>query len=134
MSVITWASAENPLEPWPFLLHLNVSAGVIDEPRVVWDDGGGDSDLLMHIVVSRVARIALSGPPPECCSAPYRADVLAYLAAELTWDIEHAPERYAVLNACRAATYLHTGAIFAKVAGGEWASSRWPEYASHTDR
>jgi streptomycin 3"-adenylyltransferase len=44
--------------------------------------------------------------------------IISYLAGELRWGLEHAPEPYAVLNACRALIYLADGEIVSKVAGG----------------
>jgi streptomycin 3"-adenylyltransferase len=60
------------------------------------------------------------GPPPQDLIGvvPRRA-ILDYLAAELGWGIEHAPEAYAVLNACRALSYLTGHKIVSKIAGGE---------------
>jgi hypothetical protein len=54
---------------------------------------------------------------------PRRA-ILDYLAGELRWGIEHAPEAYAVLNACRALIYLTDQQIVSKIAGGEAALRR----------
>ena len=44
--------------------------------------------------------------------------ILGYLADELGWGLAHAPECYAVLNACRALVFLSDGTIVSKVAGG----------------
>ena len=48
-----------------------------------------------------------------------RRMILDYLAGELQWGAEHAPEAYAVLNACRALIYLTDDEIVSKIAGGE---------------
>jgi hypothetical protein len=48
---------------------------------------------------------------------PRRA-VLDYLAGELGWGVGHAPEAYAVLNACRALVFLTDHKIVSKIAGG----------------
>ena len=60
------------------------------------------------------------GPEPHAVfGAVGRPAVLAYLAAELLWGLEHATEAYAVLNACRALVYLSAGAVVSKLEGGQ---------------
>ena len=72
----------------------------------------------MHYAVSRAAGISVYGPPPlEVFGEVPRATILDYLDGELRWGLEHAPEAYAVLNACRAQVYLTDGRIVSKVAG-----------------
>ena len=47
--------------------------------------------------------------------------VLRQMADELRWALEHAPESYAVLNACRALRYRFERAICSKSDAGRWA-------------
>jgi hypothetical protein len=117
-SVVTTTQAARSARPWPFVLHSGPGA---TGQRLV--DGGerpGDDDLIMHYAVCRAAGVAASGPGPEqVIGPPPRAVILGYLADELSWGLAHAPESYAVLNACRALDYLTTGRVVSKVAGGE---------------
>jgi streptomycin 3"-adenylyltransferase len=124
-SVVTVAQARQPRPPWPFVLH--VAAGPGKPGRIVRPGSGspGDSDLLMHYAVCRAAGWPVCGPPPQDLIGvvPRRA-VLDYLAGELGWGIEHAPQAYAVLNACRAMIYLTDHKIVSKIMGGETVLSR----------
>ena len=120
-SAVTLSQAAEPAPPWPFLLHVATGP---DEPgghRVVHGCAGtGDTDLLMHYAVCRAGGWPVRGPAaPELIGAVPRPAVLAYLADELRWGLDHAPEAYAVLNACRAAIFLTHGQIVSKIAGGE---------------
>jgi hypothetical protein len=124
-SIVAEAAARHPGPPWPYLRH--VVAGPAGAPRVIVpnDSAPGDRDLLMHYAVCRAAGHPVLGPPPRELIGPVpHADVLAYLADELTWGLANAPERYAVLNACRALIYLADGAIISKLSGGEGALAR----------
>lgn len=130
-SIVTSAAASEPRPPWPFLRHVVTGPAVTAlNARVVRPGKGpeavaGDRDLLMHYAVCRAAGHALCGPPPRDLIGPIaRADILAYLADELSWGLGNAPECYAVLNACRARLYLSDGAIVSKIAGGEAALQR----------
>jgi hypothetical protein len=119
-SVVTVAQAGQPAPPWPFVLH--VAAGPGQPGRVVRPGGQspGDPDLLMHYAVCRAAGWPAFGPPAaELIGAVPRRTILDYLAGELGWGVEHAPEAYAVLNACRALIYLTGQQIVSKIAGGE---------------
>jgi streptomycin 3"-adenylyltransferase len=119
-SVVTVAQARQPAPPWPFVLH--VTAGPGKPGRTVRPDSRwlGDPDLLMHYAVCRAAGWPVCGPPPQDLIGvvPRRA-ILDYLAGEIGWGIEHAPEAYAVLNACRALIYLTDHKIVSKITGGE---------------
>ena len=124
-SVVTMAQARQPAPPWPFVLH--VTAGPGQPGRTVRPDrrSGGDPDLLMHYAVCRAAGWPVYGPPPQdLIGRVPRRTILDYLAGELGWGIEHAPEAYAVLNACRALIYLTSHEIVSKIAGGEAVLSR----------
>jgi len=124
-SVVTVAQARQPRPPWPFVLH--VTAGPGKPGRVVWPDSRspGDPDLLMHYAVCRAAGWPVCGPPPQdLIGAVPRRAILDYLAGELGWGIERAPEAYAVLNACRAVVYLTDRRIVSKIAGGQAVLSR----------
>jgi predicted nucleotidyltransferase len=133
LSVITRDLAERPRAPWPYRLHVATSPAAA--PRIVHDAGGGDPDLLMHIVVTRAAGIAVAGPAPRDLFGEIpRAEVLRYLVSELDWGLNHGSEKYAVLNACRALAYLRSGAILAKTAGGEWAATHLPGHATVISR
>jgi hypothetical protein len=67
------------------------------------------------VVFSR--RQDLIGVVPRCA-------ILDYMAGELGWGTGHAPEAYAVLNACRALVYLADHKIVSKIAGGQAVLSR----------
>jgi len=124
-SVVTVAQARQPAPPWPFVLH--VTAGPGQPGRTVRPDSRspGDPDLLMHYAVCRAAGWPVCGPPPQdLAGAVPRRAILDYLAGELGWGIGHAPEAYAVLNACRALVYLTDHNIVSKIAGGEAVLSR----------
>jgi hypothetical protein len=122
-SVVTADQARQPGAPWPFVLHVQAGAG---SARVVrGDESGGDRDLLMHYVVCRSAGWSLSGPPPpELIGSIPRPAILSYLADELGWGLDHAPEPYAVLNACRALVFAADGQIVSKLSGGGAALDR----------
>ena len=119
-SVVTVAQAGQAAPPWPFVLH--VAAGPGKPGRTVRPGGRfpGDPDLLMHYAVCRAAGWPVCGPAAaEVIGAVPRRVILDYLAGELHWGAEHAPEAYAVLNACRALIYLTDDKIVSKIAGGE---------------
>jgi streptomycin 3"-adenylyltransferase len=124
-SVVTVAQARQPAPPWPFVLHVTAGPG---KPGRTVRPGSrplGDADLLMHYAVCRAAGWPVCGPPPEDLIGvvPRRA-IVDYLAGELGWGIEHAPEAYAVLNACRALIYLTDHLIVSKITGGKAVLSR----------
>lgn len=122
-SVVTVGQARQPGAPWPFVLHVQ---GGADSARVIrGDESAGDRDLLMHYVVCRAAGWSLSGPPPpELIGSVPRPVILSYLADELGWGLDNAPEPYAVLNACRALVFAADGQIVSKVTGGGAALDR----------
>jgi len=117
-SIVTAAAARDPAPPRSFLRHVVTDpSGAV---RVVGPDPGGDRDLLMHYAAFRVAGYAAFGPPQRDVIGPVaRAELLEYLANELVWGLANAPERYSVLNSCRALLYLTDGVIVSKIAGGE---------------
>jgi len=117
LSVVSAAAAARPEPPWPFLLHVNQAAG-----RVVADGGRGDPDLVLHYLVTRDSGLAIAGQPVDAAiGAVPRAEVLTHLRDELTWAMEQADQRYAVLNACRALAYARDGSVLSKLDGGAWA-------------
>jgi streptomycin 3"-adenylyltransferase len=118
-SIVTAAAARHPRPPWPFLRHVVTDSG--KPARVVrHDKRQGDHDLAMHYAVCRAAGYAAFGPPPADVIGPVaRADILGYLAGDLAWGLANAPERYSVLNACRALRYWNDGVIVSKIDGGE---------------
>jgi hypothetical protein len=124
-SVVTVAQARHPAPPWPFVLHVTAGPGKPGRAVRPGRRSLGDPDLLMHYAVCRAAGWPVCGPPPQDLIGvvPRRA-ILDYFAGELGWGIEHAPEAYAVLNACRALIYLTDHKILSKIAGGEAALSR----------
>ena len=124
-SVVTATQARQPAPPWPFVLHVAAGPGTPDRAVRPDNRSPGDPDLLMHYAVCRAAGWAVCGPPPQDLigSVPRRA-ILDYLTGELGWGIGHAPEAYAVLNACRAQVYLTDHKIVSKIAGGEAVLSR----------
>jgi Domain of unknown function (DUF4111) len=124
-SVVTAAAARDPAPPWPYLVH--VVAGPAGTIRVAQPDAAspGDRDLLIQYAVCRAAGRTVLGPPARELIGPVeRAAILDYLAENLAWGLEHAPEPYAVLNACRARVYLSDDDIVSKVAAGEAALRR----------
>ena len=117
LSVVSAAAAAEPEPPWPFLLHVNQATG-----RVVADGGQGDPDLVLHYLVTGHRGVAITGPAVDAAiGAVPRADVLTHLRDELTWAMEQADQRYAVLNACRALAYARDGSVLSKIGGGAWA-------------
>ena len=124
-SVVTVAQARQPAPPWPFVLHVTAGPGQPGRTVRPASRSLGDADLLMHYAVCRAAGWPVCGPPPQDLIGvvPRRA-ILDYLAGELAWGTGHAPEAYAVLNACRALIYLTDHVIVSKIAGGEAVLSR----------
>ena len=119
-SVVTVAQAGQPAPPWPFVLHVAAGPGQPDRAVRPGGQSPGDPDLLMHYAVCRAAGWPAFGPrAAELIGAVPRRTILDYLAGELCWGVEHAPEAYAVLNACRALIYLTDQQIVSKIAGGE---------------
>jgi hypothetical protein len=134
-SVVTVAQARQPAPPWPFVLH--VAAGPGKPGRRFGQAAGqrGDPDLLMRYANSRSAGWSVYGPPPQdLIGVVSRRAILDYLARQLDWGIEHAPEAYAVLNACRALIYLTDDTIVSKIAGGEVVLSRGTSPAEVIER
>lgn len=119
-SMVTVAQAGRPGSPWPYLLHVVAGPGEPGKTVRPVGEADGDRDLLMHYAVCRAAGWPAYGPAPaELIGAVPRRAILEYLADELDWGLEHAPEPYAVLNACRAQVCLRDGRIVSKIAGGE---------------
>jgi streptomycin 3"-adenylyltransferase len=117
LSVVSAAAAARPEPPWPFLLHVNQAEG-----RAVADDGRGDPDLVMHYLATRDSGLAITGQPVDAAVGVVpRTLVLRQMRDELTWAMEQADQRYAVLNACRALAYSRDGCVLSKIDGGVWA-------------
>jgi Domain of unknown function (DUF4111) len=122
-SVVTATAARVPEPPWPYLLHVVGEHGGCRIQNGA--DSPGDTDLITHYVVCRAAGRALSGPVPiDVIGQVPRQSILSYLADELHWGLHHAPEAYAVLNACRAIVYMKDDEIVSKIAGGDAALDR----------
>jgi hypothetical protein len=124
-SVVTVTQARQPAPPWPFVLHVTAGGG--KPSRAVRPDSPspGDPDLLMRYAVCRAAGWPVCGlPPQDLLGVVSRRAILDYLADQLGWGIGHAPEAYAMLNACRARIYLTDDKIVSKIAGGEAILSR----------
>jgi hypothetical protein len=121
--VVTARQSRQPGAPWPFVLHVKAGAGPV---RVVrGNESAGDRDLLMHYAVCRAAGWSLHGPPPqELIGGIARRVILGYLADELGWGLDHAPEPYAVLNACRGLVFAADGQLVSKITGGRVALRR----------
>ena len=93
LSVIDRELARDPRAPWNYLLHVAAPFDPRSSTRVVFADGAGDPDLLMHISVTRAAGVAVRGPgPADLFGDPARHSVLGYLASELEWALREAPE------------------------------------------
>ena len=121
LSVVAPPDAARPAAPWPFLLHV-ASPDRIVRPHL----GGGDPDLCAHYAVTRQAGIPILGPPAEeVFGQVSRGMMLTYLRGELVWGVEHADQRYAILNACRAAAYATDQVILSKIDGGRWWARRY---------
>lgn len=98
------------------MLHINSG-----QNRVQLGTRGGDPDLLAHYAVAREAGIALIGPDPkDVIGLTDSRQLLHYLCSELQWGVDHADQRYAVLNACRACAYASTGRLMSKIDGAIW--------------
>lgn len=124
LSVVSLQSARHPTAEPAFELHMSTAP---EDATVV--DGhlhGGDSDLVLHFAVCRQAgRLLGPGlPVAEAFGAVTQERVRAQLATELHWSAEHAPDEYAVLNACRAWRFAVDSAIVSKIDGGYWALDR----------
>jgi aminoglycoside adenylyltransferase-like protein/nucleotidyltransferase-like protein len=118
LSIVTRASAAAPSARPAFELHVTTAPAdvkVVDGHR-----HPGDPDLVLHFAVCR--RLAA-----EVFAEVPRSLVLAQLADELVWAVEHAAPEYAVLNACRARRYAADGVLVSKVDGGRWALTRLTE-------
>lgn len=116
LSVVEAGACARPTPPWPYVLHVNGG-----ESRFTLDPGSGDPDLIAHYTVARAAGIALVGPPAiEVFDPVPRDEFVAYLTGELRWGIEHADQRYAVLNACRATAYTEEQLLLSKTDGARW--------------
>ncbi len=116
LSVVARSAAIQPQWPWPYLVHVNSA-----EQRATRDNGDGDPDLIAHYAVTRAAGICLTGPEPAEVIGPVdRGQLLDYLCDELRWGLDHADQRYAVLNACRASAYAATARLLSKLDGASW--------------
>jgi streptomycin 3"-adenylyltransferase len=115
LSVVTKETAGSPSARPPFELHVTTAP----QDRKVVDGHGhpGELDLVLHFAVCR------SLGHPVFAHVPHRL-VMAQLADELTWAVEHNPSEYAVLNACRAWRYAVDRSLVSKVDGGRWAAER----------
>jgi len=124
-SVVAVAQAVEPRPPWPFLLHVAAGPAAASRKVVLGDQLPGDSDLLMHYAVCRSAGWPVLGRPPrELIGEIPQGIILGYLAGELGWGLDNAPEAYCVLNACRALIFLADRTIVSKIAGGQTALAR----------
>jgi hypothetical protein len=124
LSIVTREVALHPSACPPFELHVTTAP---EDTKVVdGHDRSGDPDLVLHFAVCRAAgRLIGSGLPPERVFGPVpRSVVLGQLAEELEWAAEHAPNEYAILNACRAWRFALEGDLVSKVEGGGWALER----------
>jgi predicted nucleotidyltransferase len=103
----------------PFELHVATGA----DARVVSGAGHpGDADLVLHYAVCRARGVTVCGPQPgEVFPDIPRALALMAMLDELSWGLDHAPARYAVLNACRAWAFAEGKGILSKIEGGLWA-------------
>jgi hypothetical protein len=121
-SIVSAGHVRDPRPPWPYLLHASGGRATDYEIHPQPGELAHDPDLLMHYAVCRAAGISVRGASAvDLIGEVPRRMVLAYLAGELGWGLENAPEAYAVLNACRAEAYRTTGQIISKLAGGELA-------------
>ena len=121
-SVVTRSAALVPRAPWPFLVHVTNHPN--DNKIVDGSDSDGDPDLILHYAVLRQRAWTATGTSAtNSIGEIERATIVAQLADELTWAAAHAPESYAVLNACRALRFVSDGVLCSKSDGGMWALS-----------
>jgi hypothetical protein len=120
VSLVEAHAAAAPTAPWPFVVHVTTAP---DDRKTVWGNPSrGDPDLILHYLVTRSFGWAAYGPAPAMVIGPVGHDVvLGQLATELRWAIKHAPESFAVLNACRARRYRDEQIVCSKSDGGRWA-------------
>lgn len=118
LSVVTREAISQPTSRPSFELHVTTAP----QDRKVVDGHGhpGDPDLVLHFAVCRSLGHQVFAHVP-------RGLVMAQLADELTWAVDHAAPAYAVLNACRAWRYAVDGSFVSKLDGGRWAEERLPE-------
>jgi hypothetical protein len=122
ISIVSAAQVRDPGPPWPYLRHVVAGPGTGYRVHPQPGEAAHDPDLLMHYAVCRAAGVSVYGAPAASFIAEVpRRLILVYLAGELAWGLEHAPEAYAVLNACRAEVFRATGQIVSKLAGGDLA-------------
>jgi streptomycin 3"-adenylyltransferase len=110
------------VEAPPFELHVTtgLDSKVVDGAR-----HPGDPDLVMHFAMCRERGFTIAGLPPNQTLPDVRRTILlATLANELAWALEHAPLHYAVLNACRAEAFASDGKLLSKLEGARWALDR----------
>ena len=118
LSVVLRAVAAHPVARPAFELHVTTAPR---DAKVVDGHGHpGDLDLVLHFAVCHALGHEIFADVP-------RSLVLAQLADELTWAVDHAAAEYAVLNACRAWRYAADGSLVSKVDGGRWAEERLDE-------
>jgi predicted nucleotidyltransferase len=132
LHVITLESTQRLVEAPPFEFYIETGANrPQDEVNFGWNTrraDGGDTDLVMHFAVLRLAGQALTGPPPkELFPDVPPAWLREALQGELRWALEHGPPEYQVLNACRIWRFLEEGELVSKIAGGDWMASRLPD-------
>ena len=119
-SIVTRSQAGVIRDRWPYLAHINTPDNVI--PDIFPAPEHNDPDLLMHYAVCHESGIVISGPDACEVFAPVpRGAVLAYLAEELMWGLDHGSGAYALLNGCRARIYLEQNRIVSKILGGSLA-------------
>lgn len=122
-SAVARAAARSPAAPWPFRVH--VTTGAADRKRVSGRGHPGDTDLILHYLVTREKGWPAFGPrPSDVIGEVPRDHVLRQLADELRWAAEEASDSYAILNTCRALRYFEEGVICSKTQGGDWALER----------
>ena len=124
LSIVTHAVALHPSSRPDFELHITTAPR---DSKVIDGHGrAGDPDLVLHFAVCRAAgKLVGRGLPPAQAFGPVaRSLVLGQLVEELGWAAEHAPEEYAILNACRAWKFAVEADLVSKVEGGQWALER----------
>ncbi len=119
LSVVLRSVAAHPNARPAFELHVTTAP---EDAKVVDGHGHpGDLDLVLHFAICHALGYEVFAEVP-------RPLVLAQVADELTWAVEHAaPAEYAVLNACRAWRYAVDGTLVSKIDGGHWAEERLDE-------
>ena len=130
-TLMTAQESAAPQAPAPrYQLHVT-TPGSGELSRVV--DGRtapGDSDLVLHLAVTRERGVTLFGPPPALTIAAIPPEtLLTAMRTEIGWARVNASLEYLVLTCARAWMFAQTRRIASKVEAGEWAAQTYSDAA-----